>query len=313
MSPLRTPAIISLLPAMMLFACSEAPIEPLGQARLTTIYGSADIHEPFDYTDSAWAAQAAEFTIAVFDASALDESDPNDIRQRANWTVTTRLQAQTGTPLCSGELFETQPALSACSGVLIADDLVLTAGHCTNGCGDLRFVFDYALTPSGTLPKLTQDDVYSCDSTVAEHDSAHGLDYAIVHLTRPVVNRQPTPIRASTTPLELGAPLLMSGHPWRMPLKIADNASVRSNDPSGTHFVTNLDAMQGNSGSGVFDPSSKELLGILVRGDADFSLDEGCLRWNRCPDDGCRGEDVVYVHHALEDACTHIDAPFCDP
>lgn len=316
MNPLRAPGIYCVLPTIVLFACSDAPIEPLdpiGQGRFRTIYGNADIHEPFAYADAAWAAEAAEFSVAVFDASALDESNPNDIRQRANWTVTTRLQAQTGKPLCAGELFENQPALSACSGVLIAEDLVLTAGHCTNGCGDLRFVFDYALTPSGTLPTLTQDDVYRCDATVAEHDSSSGLDYAILHLTRPVVGRQPTPIRAATTPLEPDTSLLMSGHPWRMPLKIADNASVRSHAESGTHFVANLDAIIGNSGSGVFDATSKELLGILVRGAADFASEETCHRWNRCPDDGCRGEDVVYVHHALEHACTQIDAPFCDP
>lgn len=313
MNPLRATAVYGLVPGIVLFACSEAPIEPLGQGRFTTIYGSADIHEPFEFADSEWAADAAEFSVAVFDASALDESDPNNIRQRANWTVTTRLQAQTGMPLCAGELFETQPALSACSGVLIAEDLVLTAGHCTAGCNDLRFVFDYALTPSGTLPTLTQDDVYRCAGTVVEHDSRTGLDYSILRLARPVVNREPAPIRAETTPVEPGTSLLMSGHPWRMPLKIADNANVRSHAASGTHFVANLDAIIGNSGSGVFDADSKELLGILVRGDADFALEQTCYRWNRCPDDGCRGEDVMYVHHAIEDACTQIDAPFCNP
>jgi hypothetical protein len=286
--------------------------EPMGQGRFPTIYGGTDIHEPFAYADGAWAARAAEFSVAVFDASALDETNPNDIHHRANWTVTSRLEATTGSPLCAGEPFATQPALSACSGVLIAQDLVLTAGHCTNGCGDLRFVFDYELTSSGTLPTLTQDDVYRCDTTVAEHDSSSGLDYSILHLTRPVVGRDPTPIRAATDPISPGTDLLMSGYPWRMPLKIADNAAVRSHHPSGTHFVTNLDAFRGNSGSGVFDATSKDLLGILVRGDADFVFEQTCYSWNRCPEDGCRGEDVVHVHHALEHACTVIDAPFCD-
>lgn len=312
MNPVRATAILSLV-AGILSSCSEGPGEPIGQARFPTIYGDIDIHEPFAYGDSAWAARAAEFSVAVFDASALDETNPNDIRYRSNWTVTSRLQAMTGRPLCAGEPFEAQPALSACSGVLIAEDLVLTAGHCTNGCGDVRLVFDYALTSSGTLPTLTDDDVYRCDSTVAAHDSTSGLDYAILRLTRPVVNRNPAPIRASTAPLSPDTELIMSGHPWRMPLKIADSAAVRSHDPSGRHFVANLDAIIGNSGSGVFDATSKELLGILVRGDADFMSEETCHRWNRCPDDGCRGEDVIYVHHALQQACTQIDAPFCDP
>jgi len=313
MNPLLATAVFGLVPGMFLLSCSEAPSDPLGTGRFPTIYGDTDIHEPFAYPDGAWAARAAELSVAVFDASALDETNPNDIRYRASWTVTSRLAAMTGSPLCAGEPFETQPALSSCSGVLIAEDLVLTAGHCTNGCGDVRFVFDYSLTSSGTLPTLTADDVYRCDTTVAEHDSATGLDYSILHLTRPVVDREPAPIRASTTPLDPDTPLIMSGYPWRMPLKIADNAAVRSHDPSGGHFVTNLDAMRGNSGSGVFDAASRELVGILVRGAADFMSEETCHRWNRCPDDGCRGEDVMYVHHALEDACTQINAPFCDP
>jgi V8-like Glu-specific endopeptidase len=313
MNPLRTAAIYKLVPGILLLSCAEDPGDPIGQGRFPTIYGSTDIHEPFAYADSAWAARAAEHSVAVFDASALDETNPNDIRYRASWTVTSRLAAMTGRPLCSGEPFETQPALSACSGVLIAEDLVLTAGHCTNGCGDVRFVFDYALTSSGTLPTLTEDDVYRCDTTVAEHDSTSGLDYAILHLTRPVVGREPAAIRASSAPLDPGTALIMSGYPWRMPLKISDNAAVRSHDPSGTHFVTNLDAIRGNSGSGVFEATSQELVGILVRGDADFTSEETCHRWNRCPDDGCRGEDVMYVQHALEHACTQLDAPFCDP
>ncbi|HTV24834.1 MAG TPA: serine protease [Polyangiaceae bacterium] len=320
MNALRATAVCSLvtgLTGLLLSSCSADPDDPddaLGQARQRTIYGGIDIHEPFDYPDSAFAARAAEFTVSVFDASALDESNPNEVRHRADWTVTTRLQATTGKPLCEGEPFATQPALSACSGVLIADDLVLTAGHCTNGCStDLRFVFDYALTPGGSLQTLTSDDVYRCDSAIADHDDSTGLDYAIVHLNRPVVNRTPAPVRASSDPLAAGTGLIMTGHPWRMPLKITDNAAVRGDTPNGTRFVANLDAIQGNSGSGVFDATSHELLGILVRGDADFVSDETCHSWNRCPDDGCRGEDVVYVHHAIEEACAQIDAPFCDP
>jgi hypothetical protein len=275
MNPRRATAVSGLVSGVLLVSCSEPPGDAIGQGQFPTIYGAVDIYEPFAYADVTWAARAADFSVAVFDASALDETNPNDIRQRASWTVTSRLQATTGSPLCAGEPFETQPALAACSGVLIAEDLVLTAGHCTNGCGDVRFVFDYALTPAGTLPALTQDDVYRCDTTVAEHDSATGLDYAILHLTRPVADRQPAPIRASSDPLTPGTELVMAGYPWRMPLKIADNAAVRSA--------------------------------------ADFVSEETCYSWNRCADDGCRGEDVMYVHHALEHACMQIEAPFCDP
>ena len=63
-------------------------------------------------------------------------------------------------------------------------------------------------------------------------------------------------------------------------------------------FVCNLDTYGGNSGSPVFNSSTHELEGILVRGETDFIVTEnGCRKSNVCPQNDpnfvCRGEDCT--------------------
>jgi hypothetical protein len=113
------------------------------------------------------------------------------------------------------------------------------------------------------------------------------------------------------TALPIGTDLVVAGYPSRLPLKLTDAASVRSNHPTLEHFVANLDTFTGNSGSGVFDQTSGELAGILVRGEVDYVADGDCNRVNVCPEEGCRGEDSIYAFHALRDACENTDATFC--
>ena len=62
-----------------------------------------------------------------------------------------------------------------------------------------------------------------------------------------------------------------------------------------SYFVSNLDTYGGNSGSAVFNSATNEVVGILVRGDADFFSQNGCAVSNRCFASGCRGEDVTRV------------------
>jgi hypothetical protein len=268
------------------------------------VYGTDDRRDPFAYADQVWAARAVEFTAALVPTSQIDATDPNNINI-GNRTLTERLN------VCPDERFATQPANADCSATLIAPDIMLTAGHCINNCGDSRFVFDYRVTAGGTLPPITQDDVYACSSFLAFFQSSTGLDYAIVRLTRPVVGRQPAAVRTARTALPVGTPLIVSGHPSGLPLKIADNAAVRSNSPNLDWFVANLDTFIGNSGSGVFDANTKELVGILVRGAQDYVPDGTCNRVNVCPNDGCRGEDVIYSYRAIDDMCEETSSPLC--
>ncbi|WP_437677878.1 trypsin-like peptidase domain-containing protein [Sorangium sp. So ce131] len=286
-------------------ACS-APVddEAAGQARSEVIYGQDDREEPFTYPDPVWAQRALDFTVALVPASAVDDSDPNNI-QIAGPTWIGR------DDVCPDERFATQPALADCSGTLIDDDLVLTAGHCINNCGDSRFVFDYAMTPSGTLNQITSDDLYSCVDFITYYQDRNGADYTVVRLDRPVVGREPAPVRVSSVPLAVGTPLVVHGFPRGLPLKLADGAVVRSNDPDLDFFVSNLDTFVGNSGSGVFDLNTGELVGILVRGERDFVQDGDCVRPFLCADNACRGEDATYAFRATQALCERTVSDVC--
>lgn len=279
----------------------EAPTE-LGENNV--IYGTDDREDPATYADPTWAARAQEFSVALVATSAIDASNPNDIRIRGT-TLSERLD------VCSDERFASQPAYADCSGTLIDDDIVLTAGHCINNCADSRFIFNYSMTSSGTLNTLTSHDVYRCVEFLAYAQSRTGLDYAVVRLDRPAVGRQPAAVRTATAPLPNGTPLVVTGHPSGLPLKIADDATVRSTATNGEFFVANLDTFRGNSGSGVFDANTGELVGILVRGAQDYVLDGDCYRPNVCGQDECRGEDVIYAFHATQAMCERTTSDLC--
>ncbi len=76
-------------------------------------------------------------------------------------------------------------------------------------------------------------------------------------------------------------------------MKIAGGAKIRS--VRDQYFIANLDTYGGNSGSAVFNSSTGEVEGILVRGEVDYIFDNGCRRSKKCTNDGCRGEDVTRI------------------
>lgn len=202
--------------------------------------------------------------------------------------------------LCSSEPFREQTVGAFCSGSLVGPDLVMTAGHCitdASACRDVRFVFDFAVKAPGVEKKnFTQDEVYACREIVAREEIGTGADYAIIRLDRKVASRAPLKVRRSGTVRE-GDSLFVIGHPAGIPQKIAGGATVRSIQSS--YFVANLDTYGGNSGSAVFNTLTKEVEGILVRGDNDFNWQGNCSVSNRCADGECRGEDVTRVDQVV--------------
>ncbi len=216
--------------------------------------------------------------------------------------------------LCPEEKFREQPMGAFCSGSLVGDDLVMTAGHCITNqakCDDTKIVFGFALKDANgeATTKMEQDAVYTCKKIItrflgSEPGSVNpdgqrlGPDYALIQLDRKVIGHKPLAVNRKQN-LKKGAKMMVIGHPVGLPLKIAASASVRDASPAG-YFVADLDTFGGNSGSPVFNAATNLIEGILVRGDEDFqSTPAGCTTVAVYPQNGGRGEDVTKVS-ALE-------------
>ncbi len=181
--------------------------------------------------------------------------------------------------LCSTEVFYREPSLSyACSGFLVAPDLIVTAGHCMVNTGESRnetdkycavysWLFDFNETTAGdvAIANISSDRRYNCKQVIyaVVDGKAPFRDYALVQLDRPVLDRQPVPI--ATRPVRRGDEVAMVGYPFGTPAKSADGAKVILNQRRRQSFITDLDAFSGNSGSLVVN-SRAEAIGILISG-----------------------------------------------
>ena len=122
------------------------------------VYDQDDRTDFYAVEDEDWQALMRESIVALVRPSDLDESDPNDIVPRGR-------TLQDNRDLCDDERFLDHPTMANCSGTLIDDDLVLTAGHCVDDerdCENYRFVFDYFYAAEGELQQMTAEDVYGC-------------------------------------------------------------------------------------------------------------------------------------------------------
>ena len=203
--------------------------------------------------------------------------------------------------LCATEKFREQNIGAFCSGSLVGEDLVLTAGHCVKdeaGCADARIVFGHKVAKAGRagITAVAKTEVYSCSKIVARklEEGKLGSDYALIKLDRKVSGHKPLPVDR-TGVIAKGTGIFVIGHPTGLPLKVAGGATVRdSGKPE--YFVSDLDTFAGNSGSAVFSAKTSKIVGILVRGDTDYSdTPAGCQVAATYAQNGGRGEDVTKI------------------
>jgi len=218
--------------------------------------------------------------------------------------------------LCSGERFNDQPGVASCSGTLVSNNQVITAGHCItsqSSCRGLKFVFNFYVTGYRNgrpqYAEIRDSDIYSCTSVVTRNSNGH--DWAVATLDRVVPASSghfPIPFLTSEARARpAGEDLVMIGFPSGLPMKIEDGGSViQPGSGSLTSFRATTDAFAGNSGSGVFtkDLENPVMIGILVNGQTDYVNRGGCRVANQVCDGGaCGTEGISYAFHAA----AHVD------
>ena len=222
-------------------------------------------------------------------------------------------------PLCQEDRYGRQISVADCSGFLIADDLLVTAGHCMSSeysspedyCRWSYWVFDYYATVDNSDIKYTEiydadydywdlfadkvikrSSVYSCKEVLVSSFTPNiplerpHFDFAVVRLDRPVGDRRPLVVGNNF--LTEGDPVMAIGYPLGLPAKVAINAQVKNLD-NPTTFATDLDAFQNNSGSAVLNANTMAVEGIIIRGLPDY------YRWGDCYEPFVAEDDGGYI------------------
>ena len=320
---------LATLSSLCFVACAHEDSAASGEDAQRVVYGEDNRAEVYVSRNAAAVDLARKSVVALMSAARVDETDPKAIRFNAK-----TLKAKKN--VCPETAFADQPTAAFGSAILIANDLILTAGHAFEPvpdegldtvqkvCDDTRMVFDYYYEGNSSLKNITQADVFRCKSVIVEEHEvskdASGdrliLDYAIVQLDRDVdlKKRMPVALPRVLPKLKRGDALFAVGFPNGVPAKVVSGTVI---DPgkSGDYFGANPDTFGGNSGSGLFATTASGVayVGLLARGQVDYELDEarGCNVRHKC-NERCSPadeelpsgfEEATYAHHALRAFC----------
>jgi hypothetical protein len=281
----------------------EEPVEPIEPSEFPVQYGQDSRTELLQHSDSKLKDMAASVAIFVHSQQVTTSGDMVSLNGytlnemgEMGWLV-----EGANAPMCSGELYTSQPAPGFCTGFLVEDNILVTAGHCLQKapCSDTSIVFGFYMNSSNGLSTITTADLFKCAEVIAQETPTQEndyIDYAIIKLDRSTGR---TGLEFTTDDyIEIQMNVAVLGHPSGLPMKIASDAFVISNDSSEPFFVTNLDTFGSNSGSPVINTATYLVDGILVRGANDYILsdDGSCIQVNRCPEGGggnCTGENAT--------------------
>jgi hypothetical protein len=203
--------------------------------------------------------------------------------------------------LCDQEPFHNQPISAGrlCTGFLVRDDVIATAGHCADekNVTEVRIIFGFKMLGLSTpVTWIPNENIYKGVKIIHRvyDPKSKGADWEMIKLDRKVKNHPL--VKLSEKAIYLNQPVYILGHPCGLPLKYASGAQVR--DITEACFSADLNVYCGNSGSPVFDCKMHEVIGVVVRGDTqDF-------RWT-----GKGWLSIIYpnpVIRSQEPQCTRV-------
>ena len=222
--------------------------------------------------------------------------------------------------VCEEESFASQPVLTDCTGFLIRDDVLVTAGHCmmllydeiedeqTVLCKQSEWLFGYTVKNKRLVKNGVAKfkNLYGCEKVIYGKHSKDTEDIAIIKLDRKVRGRSPVELR-SRGEIDLGQGLYVLGHPSGLPMKYSgDSIYLDDIKKQPWAFEANIDSFSGNSGSPVFNEFTHEVEGILLKGRNDYVVTtkngKKCLKVNQCLEDGssCNDGHSVALERVLK-------------
>ncbi len=292
------------------------------------IFGADDRKEPYEVPG----AQQLASSIAMMQGDVFFTKDEAQDTYTLGFPLASDPLSEIG--LCKDEKFSDQNAgYLNCTGFLVADDVVVTAGHCmifshgplpkvivenqkTPMCESFWWLFDHERTSQNKelVENVPADRVYRCENVIYAElfgysldnqgelllpvDPTLGQDFAIVKLDRKVTGRKP--LALSELPPQLMEAISTIGHPMGLPIKHTGGAKVL-NTSFDNYLVSDLDVIGGNSGGPVFN-SKNEVVGLVVRSfpGEDFIWDEPnqCRRIYKCEEMG-KGDCTTTDGHPL--------------
>jgi hypothetical protein len=166
--------------------------------------------------------------------------------------------------LAEAKLFD-RPWGARCSGVLVSEDLVVTAKHCeVVGPWDrLAFVFGY----EQNVTSVTAEHCYRGELI----DSNDQEDWVLIKLDRHVPAHVATPVRLGTAVLDHGrTPVHSYGHPLGLPRQRSGEDGSVVFQCENQKMDTTLDRFQYGSGSPVYENKTGNMIGLLRGAINDF-------------------------------------------
>ncbi len=206
---------------------------------------------------------------------------------------------------CTTQPFTEQKIWAGCSGTLVAKDVVLTAGHCVRDeadCKNLSFALDFDSSAAIDDIRLNKNKLFSCKKVIYSSKPVPKTqleDWALIQLTKPVLDRPPIKLYPPQTPRI--ADIVVLGHPMGIAKKIS-TGFIHQNDytyniqnPKSPFYRSHFLTPAGSSGGGVYSADFK-FFGVVVRGGTAHESDDGrCIVPAECTSQSCPWAEVQKV------------------